>query len=85
MIKVIEQPGSWNFKVAPTVHDYFGDVDLEKTKCYALEIAKLYAKDTEVGEIPIAFIPSGKDLKNLYSDFATRSFIRRWKIHPATP
>ena len=47
MIKMIEQPGFLNFKIAPTAHDYYGDVDLEKTKYYASEIAKLYAKDPE--------------------------------------
>ena len=49
MIKMIEQPASWNFKIVPTVHDYFGDVDLEKTKYYVSEIATLYEKDPNCG------------------------------------
>ena len=47
MINMIEEPGSWNFKIAPTVDDYYGEIDFEKTKFYASEIASLYGKDPE--------------------------------------
>ena len=85
--KMIAAPGSWNFKVVPTVHDCFGEIDLGKTRFCASEIATLYGKDSEGlwTKCQILFFLQKKSLKNLYSDFATRSFIRRWKTHPAPP